>query len=356
MSMPEVINFIDGYANISGAPVRTQTTVTSVNQAADGYHVVTDKGTWKTKAVVLASGACNTASIPRVAASVPSHVAQLTSQDYRNPAQVEEGGVLVVGASATGLQLADELQRAGHDVTIAAGEHVRIPRTYRGRDIQFWMDRTGIINERYDEVDDIVRARGLPSPQLVGAHEPGLLDLNYLTRNGAKIVGRFMGVNSGVAQFSGSLRNVVALADLKMNRLLDAIDQWVLRHSVLCDAPQRFAATKIDASPDLALSLDDGKIGTIIWATGYRPDFSWLDVPVLDRKGCIRHDGGVVDAPGMYVLGLPMMRRRKSSFIHGAEDDARELMAHLACYLRRPISRADRREFEQEARYVNVAV
>ena len=293
MSMPEVIDFIEGYARYTDAPVKTQTTVLSVSKASDGYRVVTDKGTWKTKAVVLASGACNTASVPKVAKSVPSHVAQLTPQDYRNPEQVEEGGVLVVGASASGLQLADELQRAGHDVTIAAGEHVRIPRMYRGHDIQFWMDRTGIMNERYDEVDDIVRARGLPSPQLVGSHEPGLLDLNHLTSSGAKVVGRLMGVNNGVAQFSGSLRNVAALADLKMNRLLDAIDEWVLRNSVLCDAPQRFEATQIDESPALTLDLDGQNIRTIIWATGYRPDYSWLDVPVLDRKGRLTHDGGL---------------------------------------------------------------
>ena len=356
MSMPEVIDFIEGYARFSGTPVRTQTTVTSVKPAGDGYHVVTNKGTWKTKAVVLASGACNTASVPRVADSLPSHIAQLTSQDYRNPSQLEQGGVLVVGASATGLQFADELRRAGHDVTIAVGEHVRIPRTYRGHDIQFWMDRTGIMNERYDEIDDVIRARGLPSPQLVGSREPGMLDLNHLTSNGAKIVGRLMGVNNGMAQFSGSLRNVAALADLKMNRLLDAIDEWVLRNSVLCDAPERFDATRIDGSPELTVGLDDGAVRTVIWATGYRPDYSWLDVPVLDRKGRLQHDGGVVDAPGMYVLGLPMMRRRKSSFIHGIEDDARDLTTHLAGYLRSRKSGRNRQEMEQSPAYVNVAV
>jgi len=246
---------------------------------------------------------------------------------------VQPGGVLVVGASATGLQLADELQRAGHDVTIAAGEHVRMPRNYRGHDIQFWMDQIQILNERYDEVDDLARARGLPSPQLVGAHSPAMLDLNHLQAGGAKVVGRLMGINKGVAQFSGSLRNVCALADLKMNRLLYAIDSWILGNSVLCDAPERFDATQVDASPSLMLRLDDGSIRTVIWATGFRPDYGWLDVPVLDRKGCLRHEGGVVDAPGLYALGLPMMRRRKSSFIHGIEDDARDITAHLAKYL-----------------------
>ena len=142
-----------------------------------------------------------------------------------------------------------------------------------------------------------------------------------------------MGVNGGMAQFAGSQRNVGALADLKMNRLLDAIDSWVLGNSVLCDAPERYDATRVDASPSLMLRLDDGSIRTVIWATGFRPDYSWLDVPVLDRKGRLRHDGGIVDAPGLYALGLPMMRRRKSSFMHGIEDDARDITAHIAQYL-----------------------
>jgi len=334
MSMPEVIDFMEAYAEFSRAPVQTNTTVTSVRPFADGYRVVTDTGEWQTKSVVIASGACNIASTPKVAESIPADITTLTPHQYSGPEQLEPGGVLVVGASATGLQLADEIRRAGHDVTLAVGEHVRMPRSYRGHDIQFWLDRTGILDECYDEVDDVIRARGLPSPQLIGSSDRKILDLNSLSDNGVKLAGRLMGVNNGVAQFSGSLANVCALADLKMNRLLDAIDDWIQWDRVLCDAPERSDATRMDESPTLSASLIDGSIRTIIWATGFRPDYSWLDVPVLDRKGRIRHDGGVVDAPGMYVLGLPVLRRRKSSFIHGIEDDARYLTAHLYSHLR----------------------
>jgi putative flavoprotein involved in K+ transport len=333
MSMPEVINFIQSYADFSGAPVKTNTTVTSVRQYAGGYRVETDAGQWQAKSVVIASGACNIAVTPKVAELVPANVTSITPHQYRGPEQLEAGGVLVVGASATGLQLADEIRRAGHEVTIAVGEHVRMPRRYRGEDIQVWMDRTGILNECYDEVDDVVRARGLPSPQLIGSSERKLLDLNSLTDNGVRLAGRLMGVNNGMAQFSGSLGNVCALADLKMKRLLDAIDVWTTTHSVLCERAERYDATRIDESPTLSVDLTDGSIRTIIWATGFRPDYSWLDVPVLDRKGRIKHDGGVVDAPGMYVVGLPMLRRRKSSFIHGIEDDVRDLTAHLHDFL-----------------------
>lgn len=334
MSMPEVIGFIEEYARFSAAPVKTHTIVQSVQRHLGAYRVVTNRGVWHAKAVVIASGACNIANQPRASKDVPREIASLTAHDFRTADQLERGGVLIVGASATGLQFADEIQRAGHEVTIATGEHVRLPRTYRGRDIQFWMHSTGLLDESYEEIDDVSRARGLSSPQLVGSHDLQILDLNSLSDNGVKVVGRLMGINNGTAQFSGSLRNVCALADLKMNRLLEAIDDWIDHNPVLCDAPERFDPTRVDDNPSLLLDLENSNIRTIIWATGFRPDYSWLDVPVLDRKGRLRHEGGVVDAPGMYVLGLPMLRRRKSSFIHGIEDDARDLMAHLADHMR----------------------
>jgi putative flavoprotein involved in K+ transport len=254
---------------------------------------------------------------------------------YRNPGQLDEGGVLVVGASATGIQIADEIHRSGRPVTLAVGEHVRVPRVYRGRDIQWWMDAAGVLNERYDEIDDIGRARNVPSLQLAGSDDRRTLDLNSLTAIGVKHVGRLAGINDGKALFSGSLRNQCALADLKMNRLLDTIDEWAAAHGLDSEVgpKQRFAPTKVEASPPLGIDLKRGDIRTIIWATGFRPDYSWLDVPVLDRKGRVRHDGGVVDAPGMYLMGIPFLRRRKSSLIDGAADDARDLSAHLAAYL-----------------------
>ena len=333
MSMPEVVEFIEAYAKFADAPVRTRTNVESVQRYMDGYKVVTNRGSWTTRSVVIASGACNIAGLPAVAKEVPTGIVSLTPHQYRNPAQLAPGGVLVVGASATGLQLADEIREAGHEVTIAAGEHVRMPRRYRGHDIQYWLDRTDILNETWQEIDDLTRARNLPSPQLVGSADLPILDLNHLTDNGVRLVGRLMGMSDGVAQFSGSLRNTCAMADLKMNRLLAAIDEWIDRNSVLCDAPERFDTTRTDEDPTLMLDLESSGIRTIVWATGFRPDYSWLDVPVLDRKGRLRHEGGIVDAPGMYVLGLPMLRRRKSSFIHGIEDDVRDITAHLAKYL-----------------------
>jgi len=334
-TMPEIIAFIERYATAISAPVQTNTTVTSVRGADPGYLVTTDRGDWRCRTVVLATGACNIPRIPAVAEAVPAAVAALDPMQYRNPDQLDEGGVLVVGASATGTQIADEVHRSGRPVTLAVGEHVRAPRTYRGKDIEWWMDAAGVLDERYDEVDDIVRARKVPSFQLAGSPERATLDLNALTGIGVRLVGRLAGIRDGKAQFSGSLRNKCALADLKMGRLLDTIDAWARDHGLdgEVEAALRLPPTRVEDSPPLGMDLASGEIRTIIWATGFRPDFSWLEVPVFDRKGQIRHDGGVTEAPGLYLMGMQFLRRRKSALIDGAGDDARDLSGHLAAYL-----------------------
>lgn len=336
-TLPEVIDLIAGYAKTINAPVRTHTTVTSVRAAESGYLVRTDRDEWHCRTLVIASGACNIADKPAIAGRVPPSVAQLTAQKYRNPRQLAEGGVLVVGASSSGTQIAYEIERSGRPVTLAVGEHIRAPRLYRGRDLEWWLDAAGVLDERYDQIDDINRARRVPSFQLAGTPDRSTLDLNALTDVGVRLVGRLAGIGEGgKAQFAGSLRNMCALSDLKMNRLLDLIDEWA-RANGLDDAvapPERLPPTRVDDAPPLGLDFAKEGIKTIIWATGYRPDYSWLEVPVLDRKGLLRHDGGIVtEAPGLYLMGGVFMRRRKSTLIDGAGDDAREVSAHLASYL-----------------------
>jgi putative flavoprotein involved in K+ transport len=335
MTVGEVTEFIERFATASRAPVRTGTNVVSVRRTDDGYHVKTTRGDINCRAVVIASGACNQPSVPQFKDAVPADVEQLTPFDYRDPAKLPDGGVLVVGASATGVQLAAELQRSGRPVTLSVGEHVRLPRTYRGRDVLWWMDASGLWDQRYDEVDDLARARRLPSPQLVGTPERTTLDLNALASIGVELVGRWAGLRDGRALFSGGLRNMFSLADLKMGRLLDAFDEWA--RSDGCDAAvdpaERFARTRVPESARLQLDLRSGEIAAIVWATGFRPDYGWLDVPVVDAKGQLHHDGGVVDSPGLYALGLPVLRRRKSTFIYGIEDDARAIIDHVTRHL-----------------------
>jgi putative flavoprotein involved in K+ transport len=340
MTMPEVVEFITGYAKDIAAPVQTGTTVTSVCRTEGGYRITTDHEEWDCLTVVLATGAFNLPRLPDFAAAIPDSVRMLTPMEYRNPGELADGGVLVVGASATGVQIAHEIQRSGRPVTLAVGEHVRGPRVYRGRDIHWWMEAAGVLDERYDEVDDIVRARRVPSMQLGGSPERATFDLNALTDIGVQLVGRLAGIRDGHAQFSGSLRNKCALADLKLDRLLDTVDEWATANGMddATPPPHRFAPTVVSEPPTLGLDLRSGAIQTLIWATGFRPDYSWLDVDVLDAKGMVRHDGGVVDSPGMYVIGTPFLRRRKSSFIDGARVDAEDLVVDLAGFLDRRAS------------------
>ncbi len=334
MTCAELIGYLDAYRAGFGAPIRTNITVERVRPCAAGFEVVTDDGRWHADAVVVAAGACSEPHVPPLAAEVPPHITQLTSLRYRNPGQLPSGEVLVVGASASGAQIADELARAGREVTVAVGEHVRLPRTYRDRDIHWWMDAIGQLDERYDEVDDIGRARRLPSLQLVGTPERRTLDLSALAAQGVRLVGKLMRVSGGTAQFSGALANLVANADLKQQRLFDRIDDYVTEHGLdrQVGEPERPGPTMLGTVPtELALR----QFATVIWATGFRPTYPWLDEAAFDRKGRLVHDGGVGAIPGLYVMGLPFLRRRKSSFIDGVGPDAADLAAHLRAHLDR---------------------
>ncbi len=333
MTTGEVVAFIERFARLTDPPIVTFTNVESLEGSAGNYRVVTDRGTWQCQTVVIATGAANVPNLPACSEGLPGDVESVTPFTYRNPENLPDGGVLVVGASATGVQMADEIHRTGRSVTLAVGEHVRLPRVYRGKDILWWMDRTGLHDERFDEVDDIVRARRVPSPQLVGSHDRRTLDLNTLVDLGVRLVGPLAGIADGRAIFSGSLRNKCALADLKQGRLLDTIDDWVegTGRENEFEPVRRFAPTRIEGSPPLSLKFAQEGIKSVVWATGFRPDHSWVNLPVFDHKGQLRHNGGIVStSPGIYRLGLNFLRRRKSSFIHGIEDDSRELILHLA--------------------------
>jgi len=329
MTVGEIVDRLAEYA--ADAPVRTNTAVRMVRRTGTGFLVETDDGSWTADAVVVASGACNAPALPAVAAELPPDIPSLTAWGYKNPSQVPEGGVLVVGVAASGVQIADELLRAGRDVTIAVGEHVRVPRRYRGADILWWMEEAGVLGERWTEMDDLVRARSIPSMQLTGGGDT--LDLNALTGRGARLAGRLQAIRGRRLLFSGSLRNVCALADLKMERLLDTLDAWALENGVDAPPPERFPRTAVPDDPVLELDLERDGIRSVLWATGYRAELSWLEAPVLNPRGRLIHDGGVTRVPGLYLIGMPFLRRRKSTLIDGADDDARELTEHLAAHL-----------------------
>ncbi|MEP3334037.1 NAD(P)-binding domain-containing protein [Sedimentitalea sp.] len=322
MSMAQVVSYLRGYSNQSPMPIECRTKVLAVSADGQGYRVATSRVDWACRNVVMANGACAIPSIPTISAALPTDLTQISALAYREPGQLPKGGVLVVGASASGVQIASELAQAGHAVTLAAGHHIRMPRSYRGRDIQWWMDRSGVQDQGIGDVDDIARARALPSLQLVGDADIPLMDFNHLQSLGCTITGRLTAIRSGVALFSGGLANACALSDLKMRRLLRSFDAFAEETAVPgLSSLEPISATALPQRPDLSLDLGSGAIRTIVWATGFRPDFSWLKMPVFDRKGQLLHDEGHV-ADGLYVLGLPFMRKRKSALIDGVGDDA----------------------------------
>lgn len=333
MSVSKLLIQLETYAWRFGVPLQGQTAVLRASRTDCGYRVDTSQGPFHCEALVMAGGACARPSVPALSVAASSAIFQTTPAMYKRPNDLPEGGVLVVGASATGAQLARELQLSGRPVTLATGWHTRLPRSYRGRDVEWWLDAIGLMDERFDEVDDLERARRTPSPQLIGGAEA--VDLNALQALGVEVVGRLSDVRDGQALFSGGLANASAAADLKMHRLLDAVDDWVVERCLdsALPPPDRPAATRLPSSPVLQRSLTDGGIRSILWATGYRPDFSWLDVPVFDARGRLRHQGGVVAAPGLYAMGLTFMRRRRSHQISGVGVDASELADHLLGHL-----------------------
>jgi putative flavoprotein involved in K+ transport len=336
MPVSELVERFEAYASTIDAPIQDDTTVTNVVRTGSNYRLYTNHGPVLCETLVLATGACNRPKVPAIRSAVPPGLFQTTPLAYRRPSDLPYGGVLIVGASASGVQLAREIHSSGRPVTLAVGNHTRLPRSYRGRDIEWWLNATGLHDVTFDEIDDLDRARQTPSGQLIGSHEK--VDLNGLQDLGIEVVGRLADIRDGQALFSGGLANAIASADLKMNRLLNSIDEWIVAQGLETEmpAPEVFVQTRVPTVPRLMRSLTDGTIRTVVWATGYSPDFSWLDLPVFDRRGRLRHYGGVVDAPGLYVMGLPFMRRRKSQQILGAGDDAADLAGHL-------VSKLDRR-------------
>ena len=333
MTAAETAEFLSDYRRRIGAPVQTGTDVQSVSVRHDGrFDIATSGGAWRCESVVVATGAFSAPHRPALADQLPTRIQQLLPTRYRNPDSVEGDRVLVVGGSSTGVQLADELARAGRDVTLAAGHHVRVPRSYRGRNIHWWLDQIGLLDERWDQVDDLVKARRTPSFQLIGHPDQREVDLVALQEAGVRVAGRLVGVTDRQMQFSGSLANAIVSADLKMRRLLNAIDDHVHDHGL---SDEVGAAHRPDpvAIPEPIVGLELADIDAVVWATGHRPAYPWLPAEAVDRKGAISHDGGVMTVPGMYALGLPFLRRRKSSFLDGVGADAHELAHHLLAHL-----------------------
>ena len=335
MSAGELADHLGRYATSFAAPVEDGVTVRSVRTDDDGFRVDTDRGPWSARNVVVATGWCDRPHVPAVASGLTPGIAQLTPDDYVGAAALPDGPVLVVGASATGVQLADELARAGREVILAVGRHNRAVRRYRGLDLWWWLDQLGTFARTIDDIDDPAQAREEGSIQLIGRADHRDVDLPSLEQLGVRLTGRLVTIDSDRLTFADDLAANTAAADAGLAALLDRIDRHSAAHGLDAEvlAPERPAGIRCTTPPRRLGAAD---IGTVIWATGYRRDYPWLHVPVLDARGEIVHRRGLTPVPGLFVIGQRFQHRRDSNFIDGVGHDAAYLAHHLVSSEVRP--------------------
>ena len=332
MPAADVAGYLAGYAESFRAPVRAETTVLSVRRHRGRYLVGTDAGSWAADAVVIATGFCDEPAVPAAAAGLDPAIHQVTPDRYRNPSELPAGGVLVVGASATGAQLADELAADGREVLMAVGRHTRLPRRYRGRDIMWWLDSMGVLDRLVDH--ERIHRPPEPSLQIVGSGpdaRPRDVDLPSLQARGIRLGGRLVGLDGTHGTFADDLPATAAAADAKLARLLRRIDDHVTtgpEFEVVPPGRVRPLVPDSVAAPT-RLDLRAAGVRSVLWATGCRRRYPWLHVPVLDAAGEIRHTAGLTAAPGLAVVGQRWQTRRSSTFLDGVRHDAAIVVDHL---------------------------
>jgi putative flavoprotein involved in K+ transport len=319
-------DYLGRYAETMNVPIICGVAVDKVERSSSGYRVSTNAGEWFARAVVIATGACETPFRPVMAQRLAPSILQVSPSDYREAGDLPEGGVLVVGASSTGVQLAEEIHASGRPVVLAVGDHTRVPRRYRGRDIYSWLESVGILDEKANKSGNLEAARRQPSLQLIGSRENRDLHLGTVSRQGVRLVGRLAYMDGFNARFSDDLERTTNASHTRMSRILDKVDEFIAQHALTVPAANPVTRVPFVAAADaLTLDLVRASIRSVVWATGYVRRYPWLKVPVLDDRGEIVHDGGVTAAPGLYVLGLVYLRRRRSSFIDGCGLDAEDL-------------------------------
>lgn len=316
-------DYLDRYAAAFAVPVVTSAEVRSVEFSYGGFQVATSERCWYARAIIVATGACDAPYRPPEAANLPASVEQILPVDYRTPDDLPDGNVLVIGASSTGVQLAEEIHRSGRPVTLAVGDHTRMVRRYRGRDIFDRMDAAGILDDPADERGNLRSARRQPSSQLIGREDHSNLDLSTLERLGVRLVGRLGRIDGGRVSFQGDLDQTTLKSHMRMLTTLQRIDRFIDGSGEAAPPSEidriwpflkRGTASVID--------LRRQNIKAVVWATGYRRRYDWLKIPVLDGSGEIIHRGGVTNVPGLYALGLTFLRTRRSAFIDGCGLDA----------------------------------
>lgn len=329
-SAADVVAHLERYAR--PAPVVEGAAVERISRLGDDYLVESTAGAWRARSVVLATGACDEPFVPPMAAHLSARIHQRVPTRYRRPDDLPPGGVLVVGASAAGTQLAAELREAGRHVALAVGAHTRMPRRHLGRDIYEWLDAMGTLDRRWHDTRDLRAARRAPSMQLVGRADVAV-DLPSLQARGVRLFGRLIGVDGTRVAFADDLVATTRAADARLRRVLDRVDAFARslgEDDAAAVRPAPFTAPTSASS----LDLTSAGITSVLWATGFRRRTAHLHLLVVGPDGELVHHGGETPMPGLYALGLPFLRRRKSTYLDGVGADARELAARVVAHLR----------------------
>ncbi|OUM27539.1 FAD-dependent oxidoreductase [Pseudomonas sp. 1239] len=325
----QVAAYFETYAKKIDAPIRTGVEVLKVerNEGRPGFTVQTSTGLIEANQVVVATGPFQRPVIPPIAPQLPG-ITQLHSADYHNPRQLPEGAVLVVGAGSSGVQIADELQRAGKQVYLSVGAHDRPPRAYRNRDFCWWLGVLGLW-----DAEGVQPGKEHVTIAVSGARGGHTVDFRKLAHQGITLVGLTRAFDQGVVSFEANLAENIARGDENYLALLDAADDYIARNGL--DLPEEPEARHMLPDPQCLtqpiLELDLAKAGvtSIIWATGYSTDYSWLKVDAFKPDGKPQHQRGVSREPGIYFVGLPWLSRRGSAFIWGVWHDARHIAEHI---------------------------
>jgi putative flavoprotein involved in K+ transport len=339
MTREQFIGYLESYARSGRAPVVSRTAIVSLSATGQYYSLLTDRGAWRARAVVIATGHCDVAKLPNMALKLGRTIQNLHSSQYKRASGLPAGNVLVVGASSSGVQIADELSRSGRAATLAVGKHIRMPRRWAGRDIFWWLRHMGKLSEHTRDIANLSAAIRQPSLQLVGRPISQNIDLATLQARGVRLTGRLDSVDGNNVYFRNDLAETIHAAELKQRRLLTEIraaDKSGLVAALPFPEPVHIGKNDGPRS----LSLTEEGITSVIWATGFTRCFDWVELPILDSAGEIDHVGGVTRMPGIYALGFRFLRKRDSNFIGGVGEDARALSLDLLNYLEKSTRRA----------------
>lgn len=323
----EIVNFLDAFAAFVAPPIRCGIEVISLKRDNDGFIAETPEGIIEASNVVVATGPYQRAVVPDLLRDHP--VFQVHANGYKNPGQLPSGAVLVVGAGASGAQIADELRRAGRRVFLAVGQHTRMPRRYRGQDLTWWFGALRLFDMTAEQRGPI-----RVNPSITGAYGGYTIDFRRFAADGITLLGRVQAARDGVLDIAPGLAENIATGDAYYAGFLDMLDAHVQQHGL--DLPDDAAARAALADPPCVtepirrLDLGDQDIHAVIWATGYGVDFNWIDLPVGNGDGEPLHRNGISDVPGLYFLGLPYLSKLYSAFLSGVGDDAAVLADHIA--------------------------